>query len=207
MAMAGFGLSPVLESNVDSYCLSFLLVSPTEELLSLVRSALFRAHSLQKQRYRLNVHLCEAVQDIVKNRCRVQADCVVFVMDTRRADCLDKVRESVQHLGKVYRHGQMCLVNSFCDLSPLQLGVSYSNMQGLAGDLGVHLLNAAVTGGPPCLQLARRLTNLCALLVGLRTGIPFLDIPHRPRQQDSSLESSQESSTSAEEDSWSIDTD
>ncbi|PSN36594.1 hypothetical protein C0J52_15602 [Blattella germanica] len=132
----------------------------------------------RNQGVNLQVHICNKIQDLLDSDLHSQINFVVFGIDARNLNCLNKVKDNIKQLENFLKFGRMCFVNGY-NVKPAEMAVTYNSIWELSIAYNVHLIKGNVEVESKCLYLADRILRLAALTVGVKTGIPFIECPFR----------------------------
>lgn len=156
-------------------CLSVLVVS-SDIFCEKLSDALY---SCAKQgTYKLIIHVCKRVHDVLNVASHPQVDFIVFGIDTRERDCIKEVEEDIMLLSTAFTLGRLCIVHDN-DTKPMEMTVSLNDVRDLERKYGGYVLAGSVASEAKCLYLAKRVLKLVSAVTGVCSGIPYIVCPRK----------------------------
>ncbi|XP_011506362.1 PREDICTED: uncharacterized protein LOC105368907 [Ceratosolen solmsi marchali] len=157
--------------NVDSV-ISFLIVA-TGQLCDKIFEALETTSKIRK--YRIAVHKCECIYDILRSKPDLQIDFIIFAFDGRISQRVNEVERGINLLDEFFViSGRICLVNCY-DL-PNNMGLIGHTANRLRDKYCLRLISANVYNCEGLKSLGDRIFNLSEALMGIHSGIPDLNL-------------------------------
>jgi len=155
-------------------CLCILLVS-SDIFCEKLTDALYSCTKKQGI-YKLLIHVCRRVQDVLSVASNLHVDFIVFGIDTRYRGCLEEVEKDIMLSSTAFTLGRMCFVYDN-GIKPREMAVNYNDMWDLRTRYGGHVLPGSVANEAKCLYLAERIMKLVTTVSGVHSGIPYIECP------------------------------
>ncbi|PNF26229.1 hypothetical protein B7P43_G03718, partial [Cryptotermes secundus] len=152
-------------------CLSILVVSSGTYCEKLA-DALYSC-SRKQSKYKLLIHMCRRVQDVINSSSNPHIDFIVFEIDTRYRGCLEDVEKDIMLLSTGFVLGRMCFVHDN-SIKPLEMVVNYNDIWDLQSKYGGHVLAGSVVNEAKCMYLAERILKLVSGVSGIYSGLPYI---------------------------------
>ncbi|XP_014213968.1 uncharacterized protein LOC106643375 [Copidosoma floridanum] len=157
--------------NIESV-ISFLIVADGQ-LCDKLFEVLQKTY--QSRGYRIAVHKCENIADILRTKPDLHVDFVVFPFDSRISKQVDEVESNIWLLDEFFVvSGRVCLVN--CYGSPNTMGLMCHSANKLKDKYRLRLLSANVYNPEGLQSLGNRILNLAEALLGVHSGVPDLNM-------------------------------
>ncbi|XP_049875500.1 uncharacterized protein LOC126373383 [Pectinophora gossypiella] len=158
--------------------LSVVVLSSNAEIIECISAALSEIHAKGNFRWKLvtlrSFHLEEVVRQSDLTG-RIAIDFVVIGMDTSRIVCLDWTKKVIGQVHPDLRNRRVVLVNA-SGLPVNELAINADELISLQTELKVDMLTANVFKTDDALHLARRLLRYMEVSVGVKTGVPNLNV-------------------------------
>jgi hypothetical protein len=132
--------------------------------------------SKKQSKYKLLIHMCRRVHDIITAYSKLHVDFIVFEIDTRYRGCLQDVENDIMMLSHGFILGRMCFVHDN-GVKPLEMAVNYNNIWDLRSKYGGEVLAGSVVNEAKCLYLAERILKLVSTVSGIYSGLPYIGCP------------------------------
>ncbi|XP_017891179.1 uncharacterized protein LOC108631617 isoform X2 [Ceratina calcarata] len=128
--------------------------------------------SAKERKWRIVVHQCETVADVIKSKLNIGVDFIVFVFDWRISQTLSDVEKNLRLIDEHFIvSGAVCLVNCTGILS--FVGKTSHKIVQIRNKYNIHFLSANVFKSLIRVQLGGRILNLVEALLGITSGIPI----------------------------------
>lgn len=160
--------------------LSILVVS-SSTFCEKLSDALYSCSRKQKK-YKLLIHMCRRVQDVINAASNPHIDFIVFEIDTRYRGCLEDVEKDIMVLSTGFTLERMCFVHDN-GIKPLEMAVNYNDIWDLESKYGGHVLAGSAVNEAKCLYLAERILKLVSTVSGIYSGLPYIGWPGRSIEQ------------------------
>jgi hypothetical protein len=161
-------------------CLSVLVVS-SGTFCKKLADALYSC-SRKQSKYKLLIHMCTRVQDVINAPSNLHIDFIVFEIDIRHRGCLQDVEKDIKVLSTGFILGRMCFVHDN-GIKPLEMAVNYNDIWDLQSKYGGHVLAGSVVNEAKCLYLAERILKLVSTVSGIYSGLPYIGWPGKTNEQ------------------------
>jgi hypothetical protein len=167
--MAGMLKSYGIRDEELSLCILVVSSNTFGEKLS---DALYSCSRKQRM-YKLLIHMCGRVQDVLNVSSNPHVDFIVFEIDTRYRCCLEDVEKDIMLSSTSFTLGRMCFVHDD-KIKPLEMAVDYDDIWDLQSKYGGHVLAGSVANEDECLYLAQRILKLVSAVSGIYSGLPYI---------------------------------
>jgi hypothetical protein len=161
-------------SRNKELCLCVLVVS-SDEFCGKLSDALHNC-SKKQGKYKLLIHECRRVQDVINATVNPRVDFIVFGIDTRVRGCLEEVEEDIRLSSIAFTLGRMCFVHDD-SIKSLEMSVTYNDIWDLQTKYGGYVLAGNVGNEAKCLYLAERILKLVSTVSGVNSGLPYIWCP------------------------------
>jgi hypothetical protein len=152
-----------------------ILVVSSDVFCKKLSDALYNC-SKKHSKYKLSIHECRRVQDVIKVALNPRVDFIVFEIDTRVGSCLEDVEEDIKVSSTAFTLGRMCFVHDG-GVKQFEMSVTYNDIWDLQSKYGGYVLVGSVVDEAKCLYLAERILKLIATVRGVNTGLPYIWCP------------------------------
>lgn len=152
--------------------ISFLIVS-TAEFCDNIAEGLLKAAFNNK--YRIFVHKCESISEVIATYKNLHVDFIVFGADSRLNNCLEEVEKNIFLVDQAFvLYGQTCLVHGNT-IRANAMGVMRDKISEICNTYNLRLLNADVFVPEDCVYLGDGILNLAFAVLGHKSGFPSLN--------------------------------
>jgi hypothetical protein len=172
----------MLRFGIRNEELSVCILVVSSDVFCAKLSDVLYSYSKKQGRFKLIIHECRRVQDVINVASNPRADFIVFGIDTRNGSCLEEVEEDIKVLSTTFTLGRMCFVHND-DIKLFEMSVSYNDVWDLHTKYGGYVLAGSVTSEPKCLYLAERIWKLISTVSGENSGLPYIWCPELNVQQ------------------------
>jgi hypothetical protein len=152
-----------------------ILVVSSDVVCEKLSDALYSC-SKKQGRYKLLIHECRRVQDVINVAVNPRVDFIVFGIDTRVGSCLQEVEEDIKVSSTAFTLGRMCFVHDD-GINPFEMSVSYNDIWDLQRKYGGYVLAGSVANEAKCIYLAQRILKLISTVSGVNSGLPYVWCP------------------------------
>jgi hypothetical protein len=152
-----------------------ILVVSSDAFCEKVSDALYSC-SKKQGRFKLLIHECRRVQDVINVAIKPRVDFIVFGIDTRVGSCLEEVEEDIKVSSNAFTLGRMCFVHDD-GIKLFEMSVSYNDIWDLQSKYGGYVLAGSVESESKCLYLAERILKLISTVSGVNSGLPYIWCP------------------------------
>jgi hypothetical protein len=149
-----------------------VLVVSSDIFCAKLSDALY-SYSKKQGRFKLIIHECRRVQDVINVASNPRVDFIVFGIDSRNGSCLQEVEEDIKVLSAAFILGRMCFVHDN-GIKPFEMSVSCNDIWDLQTKYGGYVLTGSVASEPKCLYLAERILKLISIASGVNSGLPYI---------------------------------
>jgi hypothetical protein len=158
----------------EELCLCVLVVA-SDVFCKKLSDALYSCNKKQG-RFKLLIHECRRVQDVINVAISPRVDFIVFGIDTRVGSCLEEVQEDIKVSSNAFTLGRMCFVHDD-GIKLFEMSVSYNDVWDLQSKYGGYVLAGRVESESKCLYLAERILKLISTVSGADSGLPYIWCP------------------------------
>ncbi|XP_058803273.1 uncharacterized protein LOC131671100 [Phymastichus coffea] len=157
--------------NVDSV-ITYLIVA-TGDLCDKVFAVI--QNTIRDRNYRITIHKCESIADIIRVKPDLHVDFVIFAFDGRINHSVNEVEKNINLLDEFFIiSGRICLVN--CYGLPNTMGLMCHSADRLREKYCLRLLSANVYSPQGLENLGKRILYLSEALMGIHSGVPDLNM-------------------------------
>ncbi|XP_012266682.1 uncharacterized protein LOC105692205 [Athalia rosae] len=167
-------MAQVLRHGIrTNFAVISLLVVSTAEICEKITEGLLKSTSAQK--YRVLVHRCESIDEIITKWNSLHVDFIVFAFDSRISLSLIEVEKNIFLVDQSFiLYGQSCLVHAN-NVSTHAMGINTDKILELSYKYNLRLLSANVFVPEDCLYLGERIITLASAVLGQKSGYPLLN--------------------------------
>jgi Centromere protein M (CENP-M). len=126
--------------------------------------------------FKLLIHECRRVQDVINVAVNPRVDFIVYGIDTRVVTCLEEVEKDIKVSSTAFTLGRMCFVHDD-GIKLFEMAVSYNDVWDLQSKYGGYILAGSVASEAKCLYLAKRILKLISTVSGVNSGLPYIWCP------------------------------
>lgn len=171
-------VAPWVGPTSSKNTLSVIVLSSTVDIIEKISEALTEVHSKGNFGWKLLVLQSFHVEDVVKQSDltgKIGIDFVILAIDTSRIFCLDWAKKVLQQVHSDLRLRRVVLVNAG-GLPVNAMAISASDLINFQNEMKLDIITANVFDADNATFLARRLLKYVEVSVGVKTGIPNLNI-------------------------------
>lgn len=157
---------------------SVIVLSSNVDIIENISEALAEVHARGNCRWKMIVLKSLNLEEIVRQTDltgKMAIDFVILAMDTSRIFCLEWTKKALSQVHPDLRTRRTILVNA-SGLPVNSMAVSASDLIGFHTELKLDLLTANVYKSEDASFLARRLIKYIEVSLGIKTGIPNINI-------------------------------
>ncbi|KAL2714471.1 uncharacterized protein V1478_015656 [Vespula squamosa] len=150
--------------------ISFLVVG-TAELREHISDGLYE--SAKERKWRIEIHKCESIVQILKNNTSICIDFIIFTFDSRMSISLEQIKINI---GLIDDHfiisGACCLVhgNGILDV----MGFAFHNLKEIRNKYNIRFLSTNTSDPNNYINLGNRILNVASTILGLESRIPTI---------------------------------
>ncbi|XP_063538436.1 uncharacterized protein LOC134747742 [Cydia strobilella] len=171
-------IAPWVGPTTSSNFLTVVVLSSNVDIIEKISKALTDIHAQGNFRWKLTIlrsfHLEEVVErsDLVG---KVSIDFVILGLDTSRVFCLEWAKKVLMQVHPDLRSRRVILVNS-SGLPPNSMAVNVGELVAFKSNFKLDMMTADVFKSDDARFLARRLLKYMEVSIGVKTGIPNLNV-------------------------------
>ncbi|KAL0878986.1 hypothetical protein ABMA27_003967 [Loxostege sticticalis] len=158
--------------------LTVIILSPNVEIIERLSEALTEIHSKGDFRWKLIILRSFHLEEVVKQSDltgKIAIDFVVLAMDTSRIFCLEWTKKVLSQVHPDLMRRRVVLVNA-SGLPINSMAINAGDLITFQEDSKIDLMTANVYKSEDAHFLARKLLKYIEVSVGIKTGIPNLNI-------------------------------
>ena len=158
--------------------LSVLLLSTSDEINKKISEALKKVHDNGDFRWKLFVVELYKVEDLVKEPRlvgNIDIDFVIFAIDTNNKCCLEWAKKELAQVHSDLKLRRVLLVNG-CGLPANAMAISAGELIDFTNEMNLDMITTNVFDANNAFYLARWLLKYIEVCVGVKTGVPNLNI-------------------------------
>lgn len=171
-----FGLAGMLRFGIRNEELSLCILVVSSDVFCAKLSDALYSYSKKQGRFKLIIHECRRVQDVINVASNLRVDFIVFGIDTRIGNCLEEVEEDIKASSTAFTLGRMCFVHDD-GIKLFEMSVSCNDIWDLQSKYGGYVLAGSVSSEAKCLYLAERILKLISTVSGVNSGLPYIWCP------------------------------
>lgn len=171
-------IAPWVGPNSCKNALTVIILSSNVDIIEKIAESLSEMHSKGNYRWKLIVLRSFHLEEVVKQSDftgRMAIDFVVLAMDTSRIFCLEWTKKVLSQVHPDLLKRRVVLVNA-SGLPINSMAISASDLISFQTVTKLDLLTADVFKSDDVLFLARKLLKYIEVTIGVRTGIPNLNV-------------------------------
>uniref|UniRef100_A0A2A4JZE4 Uncharacterized protein n=1 Tax=Heliothis virescens TaxID=7102 RepID=A0A2A4JZE4_HELVI len=158
--------------------LSVIVLSSSIDIIERISEALTEVHNKGKFQWKLVVLRSFHLEDVVRQSDltgKIGIDFVILAIDTSRIFCLEWAKKVLAQVHSDLRIRRVVLVNAG-GLPVNAMAVSASDLMNFQSEMKLDIITANVFEADNATFLARRLLKYVEVSVGVKTGIPNLNV-------------------------------
>ncbi|CAH2090514.1 unnamed protein product [Euphydryas editha] len=171
-------IAPWVGPSCFKNSLTVAVLSLNRDIIESLSEAVIDVHTKGDYRWKLVVLRSFTLEDIVRQSDltgRVAIDFVVIAIDTSRIFCLEWAKKVLEQVHPDLRIRRVILVNA-SGLPVNTMAVNASEVITFCSENRLEMLNGNMSKSEDAQFVARRLLKYLEVTVGVRTGIPNLNI-------------------------------
>lgn len=171
-------IAPWVGLTTSRNVLSVVVLSSNVEIIENISKALAEIHSQGNHRWKLTILRSFHLEEVVEHADltgRVSIDFVVLGLDTSRIFCLEWAKKVLLQVHPDLRNRRVVLVNS-SGLSPNAMAVNAGELIAFTSNFKLDMMTANVFKLDDARFLAQRLLKYMEVSIGVKTGIPNLNV-------------------------------
>nr|XP_021201615.2 uncharacterized protein LOC110384589 [Helicoverpa armigera] len=158
--------------------LSVVVTSTCGDIIERISEALTEVHKKGKFQWKLSVLRSFQLEDVVRQfdlTGKIGMDFVIVAIDTSRIFCLDWAKGVLSQVHSDLKVRRVVLVNAG-GLPVNAMAISASDLMNFQSEMNLDIITANVFDADNATFLARRLLKYIEVSVGVKTGIPNLNV-------------------------------
>ncbi|KAJ0175998.1 hypothetical protein K1T71_008172 [Dendrolimus kikuchii] len=169
---------PWIGSTSSKNLFTLVVISSCPKIIENISEALSDVHSKGSYKWKMNVLRSFNLEALLKqapHTGKIAIDFIVMALDTSNILCLEITKDIVKQVHPDLRSRRVVLVNAG-RLPPNSMAISAGELISFSADVGLNLLNANVFIREEAEFLAQRLFRYMEVTIGVKTGIPNINI-------------------------------